>query len=301
MKTKIFQGIIYLVIYFLFANHAWAADWIFYASTSTRDAYYDKSSIKKVNKNVISLYTKQILNENGKTQYFSFLKRIDKAPDNPNLISYVLRLSEIDCVKERIKDFSMIIYDEKSNDIYSTPKSVADKWNDIIPNSIGEKLKKIVCEGPVAPKEAAVAPNSEEPVAPKESIAAAGTDKTTTPISNKQNKTKYIHEEDVNNLVTKWLNSWKSGDLKTYHSCYTSDFSSKGMNLDAWVSHKANVYQKSKNINISIDKLQISADENNATAVFTQSYSSSIFKYSGKKKLELKKINNEWKIYREIM
>jgi uncharacterized protein YrzB (UPF0473 family)/ketosteroid isomerase-like protein len=301
MKTKIFQGIIYLVIYFLFANHAWAADWIFYASTSTRDAYYDKSSIKKVNKNVISLYTKQILNENGKTQYFSFLKKIDKAPDNPNLISYVLRLSEIDCVQERIKDFSMIIYDEKSNSIYSTPKGVADKWNDIIPNSIGEKLKKIVCEGPVAPKEAAVAPNSEEPVAPKESIAAAGTDKTTTPISNKQNKTKYIHEEDVNNLVTKWLNSWKSGDLKTYHSCYTSDFSSKGMNLDAWVSHKANVYQKSKNINISIDKLQISADENNATAVFTQSYSSSIFKYSGKKKLELKKINNEWKIYREIM
>ena len=28
---------------------------------------------------------------------------------------------------------------------------------------------------------------------------------------------------------------------------------------------------------------------------------SSIFKYSGKKKLELRKINDEWKIYREIM
>jgi ketosteroid isomerase-like protein len=294
MKTKIFQGIIYLVIYFLFANHAWAADWIFYASTSTRDAYYDKSSIKKVNKNVISLYTKQILNENGKTQYFSFLKKIDKAPDNPNLLSYVLRLSEIDCVKERIKDYSMIIYDEKSNGIYSTPKDVTDKWNDIIPNSIGEKLKNIVCERPVAP-------NSEEPVAPKEAIAPAVTDKIIAQISNKQNKTRYIHEEDVKNLVTKWLNSWKSGDLKTYHSCYASDFNSKGMNLDAWVSHKANVYQKSKNINISIDKLQISADGNFATAVFTQSYSSSILKDSGEKTLELRKINDKWKIYREIM
>ena len=89
--------------------------------------------------------------------------------------------------------------------------------------------------------------------------------------------------------------------MKTYRSCYASDFQSKGMNLDAWISYKTNVRQKSKNINISIDNLQISADENTATAVFTQSYSSSILKDSGKKKLELRKINDEWKIYREIM
>jgi hypothetical protein len=42
-------------------------------------------------------------------------------------------------------------------------------------------------------------------------------------------------------------------------------------------------------------------DENTATAVFTQSYSSSILKDKGKKTLELRKINEEWKIYREIM
>ena len=118
---------------------------------------------------------------------------------------------------------------------------------------------------------------------------------------NKQSEAKSIHEEDVQNLITKWLNSWKSGDTKTYRNCYASDFQSKGMNLDAWVSYKTNVYQKSKNVNISIDKLQISEEENNATAVFTQSYSSSILKHSGKKKLELRKINDEWKIYRELM
>jgi hypothetical protein len=67
------------------------------------------------------------------------------------------------------------------------------------------------------------------------------------------------------------------------------------------VSYKTNVHQKSKKMNISIEKLQISADENIATAVFTQHYSSAILKYSGKKKLELRKINDEWKIYREIM
>jgi hypothetical protein len=79
------------------------------------------------------------------------------------------------------------------------------------------------------------------------------------------------------------------------------NFPVKKMNLNEWISYKTNVRKKSKNINISIDDLQISADENTATAVFTQSYSSSIFKDSGKKTLELKKVNDEWKIYREIM
>jgi hypothetical protein len=47
--------------------------------------------------------------------------------------------------------------------------------------------------------------------------------------------------------------------------------------------------------------LRISADANNATAVFIQHYNSSTLKSNGKKKLELKKIDGEWKIYGEIM
>ena len=61
------------------------------------------------------------------------------------------------------------------------------------------------------------------------------------------------------------------------------------------------IYQESKNINIRIEDLKISADENSAMVEFTQSYSSSILKDKGKKTLELKKINDEWKIYSEIM
>jgi len=354
MKAKNVQGIICLVMFFLFANQAWAVEWIFYTSSSLGKMYYDKSSIKKVNENIIRVWTENILNEDGKKETFSFLKSMDKASENPNLIRYVLRLSEIDCIKEEIKDFSTIIYDEKSNVLYSSPKGKLGKWNNILSNSVAEKLKNVVCEEhvapkveepvapkevvvpkvekpvspkvvvapkveePVAPKEVVVAPKIEKPVASKEAIvtpkveehvtpkevvvaAPAVTDKNIAQVNSKQNETKYIPEKAVRNLVTKWLNSWKSGDKETYHSCYASDFKSKGMNLDAWVSHKANVYQKSKNINIRIDKLQISADENFATAVFTQYYRSSIFKYSGKKKLELRKINDKWKIYREIM
>ena len=89
--------------------------------------------------------------------------------------------------------------------------------------------------------------------------------------------------------------------MKTYRSCYASNFQSKGMNLSDWVSYKASVRENSNNINVRIDNLQISADENTAEASFIQYYSSSILNSKGKKTLELKKIGKEWKIYREIM
>jgi hypothetical protein len=157
MKAKNVQSIICLVIFSLFVNQAWAAEWIYYDSTSTGDAYYDKSSIKEVNKSIIPVWTKNILSEEAKTKYFSILQGIHKAPDNPSLLSYYIELLEIDCVNEKIKNTSVTIYDEKGNVIYSSPKSQSGEWNDIFPASVGEKLKNKVCEEPATPKEAVVA------------------------------------------------------------------------------------------------------------------------------------------------
>jgi hypothetical protein len=131
--------------------------------------------------------------------------------------------------------------------------------------------------------------------------APAVTDEDLTQVNSEQSDSKSIPEEVVQNLLSKWLISWKSGDMKTYRSCYASNFQSKGMNLNEWISYKTNVRQKSENINISIDDLQISVEGNIATAEFIQSYSSSILQNKSKKTLKLRKINDEWKIYKEIM
>jgi len=131
--------------------------------------------------------------------------------------------------------------------------------------------------------------------------ASAAPDNSLAQIDPQQNSSKSSSDESVQKLITKWVNNWKSGDMKNYRSCYAVNFQSKGMNLNDWVSHKADVRKNSKIINIRIDNLRISADENNATAVFIQHYNSSALKSNGRKKLELKKINGEWKIYREIM
>jgi ketosteroid isomerase-like protein len=218
------------------------------------------------------------------------------------MLCYYTKLTEIDCVNKRIKDISAIFYNEKSEVVYTSPKSESGEWNAILPNTVAEKLNNIISWETITPNEAVVTPKVEEPVTPKEAVVAAPsvTDNLAQVKSNQKGE-KAIPKEAVRDLLTKWLTSWKSGDMKTYRSCYASDFQSKGMNLDAWVSHKTNVYQKSKNINVSIDNLQISADENFAAIIFTQHYSSSILKDSGKKTLELRKINDEWKIYREIM
>ena len=110
-----------------------------------------------------------------------------------------------------------------------------------------------------------------------------------------------LSSEAVQNLITKWADSWKSGNMVAYRSCYASDFHSQGMNLKKWVDHKIEVRNRSKNINIRIDNLEIAGGNNRSTATFTQYYSSNLLKSKGHKKLELRKINGKWKIYQEMM
>jgi hypothetical protein len=122
-----------------------AADWTYYASSSIGKEYYDKSSIKKENKNIISVWIKIILNGDAKTKNFSSLKSIGKALENPDILNHQLMLIEIDCVKEKVKSSHMTINDAKGVVIASEPKSFISKWNDIPSDSNAETLENIVC------------------------------------------------------------------------------------------------------------------------------------------------------------
>lgn len=113
--------------------------------------------------------------------------------------------------------------------------------------------------------------------------------------------TEFSSKETVRNLITKWAKSWESGNMAAYRACYTSGFRSQSMNLNEWINHKIAVREHSKSINVHIDNLRISGDNNKMTATFTQRYSSSLLKSKGNKKLELRKTNGEWKIYQELM
>jgi len=108
-------------------------------------------------------------------------------------------------------------------------------------------------------------------------------------------------KETARKLITGWAQSWESGNMSAFRACYASNFRAQGMNLNQWVNHKIAVRAHSKNIKIRIDNLLISGSSNQATATFTQHYSSNLLKSKGNKKMELKKINGVWKIYKETM
>lgn len=126
----------------------------------------------------------------------------------------------------------------------------------------------------------------------------AGTDIRTT-AQKEQPKTNAVDE--VSALVSKWAASWKSGDMKTFRNCYAAGFKARNMNLKDWVAHKNNVRKHSKNINVRIENLRVTVDSTTAKASFTQYYSSSILKSKSSKKLDIKKIDGEWKILRETI
>lgn len=111
----------------------------------------------------------------------------------------------------------------------------------------------------------------------------------------------YINQKDVQDMVNKWLVSWQAGDMKAYRSCYADNFRLRGKNLNAWIAHKQRIIGKSKNIRIAIDDLHISVNGHQAKVTFLQHYRSSINKDSVRKTLHLKKMNDEWKIFREII
>ncbi len=78
MKIKNVLSIIFLVIFFLFSNQAWAADWIYFDTAEVGDVYYDKSSIKKVSENIVSVWNKDVLSEKAKKSIFHFSRKYIK-------------------------------------------------------------------------------------------------------------------------------------------------------------------------------------------------------------------------------
>ena len=144
MKIKKLQNIVYMIIFFLFASQAWAEEWVLYSTCNEGEMYYDKSSVIKVNKNIINVRTKTILNEKGRTEAFSILKKMGIAPCNPAKVSHEMTLEQYDCVNKKYKNYSTTIYDKK-NSVLVSQNAIGNKWNDIRSDSIVGKLKNIVC------------------------------------------------------------------------------------------------------------------------------------------------------------
>ena len=143
MKKKNVQFIIFLTFIVFFANQGRTEDWIIYSNSPTGDIYYHKSSIQKIEKNIIYVQTKKIYNENGRIKIFEFLNEINEAPENSDILHYDLMMQKINCYNLTRSDSRLRIFDERDNLLYSD--DTAGKWKKIIPDTATDKLKNIVC------------------------------------------------------------------------------------------------------------------------------------------------------------
>lgn len=139
----------------------------------------------------------------------------------------------------------------------------------------------------------------------KTAFAAAPPAEKTAAVSSANPPERYAQGEGekIRNFVLKWAKDWETGKFHSYRLCYSETFRSRGMNRDAWAKYKEAIRANSGRISISIEniKVTLSEDGKRATVFFVQDYRSSILKNKGKKKLDLRKIGNEWKIERESM
>jgi hypothetical protein len=146
MKTTNMLVVVALMIFFIFINLGFAAQWVLCVSDSSgARLYYDKSSIKKVNKNVMRVLNKfEYISKNNKKMAYTALKQVKKAPKNPDMMSYDLSVSEIDCANNKHRLVSATFYDVKGKAIYSSSKP-EKYWNRIFPDSYMGKVKTAVC------------------------------------------------------------------------------------------------------------------------------------------------------------
>lgn len=109
------------------------------------------------------------------------------------------------------------------------------------------------------------------------------------------------HSGEVLQTVNAWAAAWSAQDTSAYLSFYSDDFEGlTGAARTAWESERSTRVSTPKYIQVSISNANIQfADNDHATVKFRQSYRASHLKISGKKTLQMIKINSKWLIQEE--
>ncbi len=102
-------------------------------------------------------------------------------------------------------------------------------------------------------------------------------------------------------FVEKWRESWSTKDIDTYMGCYSSSFTSGGLNKRGWREKKIYLNEKYQFIQVTIDNIVVERGEKKAKVSFFQTYQSDLYRTSGTKTLQLARENGKWMIEKEYM
>lgn len=105
---------------------------------------------------------------------------------------------------------------------------------------------------------------------------------------------------DLKNLVEKWVEDWGMGNIDEYAKFYSPYFFSSGMDKVQWVDRKKYLNKTYKYIDVKISNLSFKHENEKILVKFQQQYESSGYSAEGSKVLVLVNEDKRWKIIQEI-
>ena len=124
-----------------------------------------------------------------------------------------------------------------------------------------------------------------------------------TDLSLREDKDIKDDQEILLNTIKSWKESWANKNYKKYINFYTNYALYNKTVFKRWSLAKKNVFERSKNIEITLNNISIyeypSEQDQLRIVLFSQNYSSNLISALAKKKQIWKKINGDWKIIYE--
>lgn len=105
---------------------------------------------------------------------------------------------------------------------------------------------------------------------------------------------------DVVSSVERWAQAWSRQDLNAYFASYISGYTPPGGSHRDWKRQRTERLIAPRKIQVSFSDLRVKkSGEDDAQVTFRQKYRSNLLSSLVLKRLQMKKINNEWKITSE--
>ena len=112
-------------------------------------------------------------------------------------------------------------------------------------------------------------------------------------------------EEDINEkifvMIDNWKNAWMSQNFDQYIGYYSDNFkNNKGMDIEKWKQFRKPRIVNKPSINIKLENIEISKNNNLFSVSFTQIYKSGNIDSTTKKTLLIELVDNHLKIVNEV-
>lgn len=107
---------------------------------------------------------------------------------------------------------------------------------------------------------------------------------------------------EIRALVETWRSAWSGKDATAYLAAYADDFAPlDGLSLAAWQAQRRERLGTPRQITVIVDRLEVEADGDRATARFLQHYRSGRLDEKVIKRLALRRTPGGWKIAQEVV